>query len=112
MGLTSHHANRPILIEGDPLSTEPGTRPAGARSARSAATASSTSPDTTAGNVPGNADLITVARAARDALHQDGRPLTRDALAARLRAAGHPVRYSRLTPLLLTLRTDPDTRIP
>jgi hypothetical protein len=62
--------------------------------------------------VPGTADLVTAARAARDALHQDGQPLTRDALAARLRAAGHPVRYSRLTPLLRTLRADRATQTP
>jgi hypothetical protein len=64
------------------------------------------------GTVPGTADLITAARDARDALHQDGQPLTRNALAARLRAACHPVRYSRLTPLLQTLRTDPATQTP
>lgn len=84
----------------------PGTRPAGTRPACSAAAAVSRPPGTS-GTVPGAADLITAARAARDALHQDGQPLTRDALAARLRAAGHPVRYSRLTPLLRTVRTGP-----
>jgi hypothetical protein len=62
------------------------------------------------GTVPDTPDLIAAARAARDALHQDGQPLTRDALAARLRAAGHPVRYARLTPLLQALRADPATR--
>jgi len=62
--------------------------------------------------VPGTADLTAAARAARDALSRDGQPLTRDALAARMRQAGHPVRYSRLTPLLQTLRTDPATHNP
>jgi hypothetical protein len=37
----------------------------------------------------------------------DGRPLTRDALAARLRAAGYPVRNATLTPLLAALRAEP-----
>jgi hypothetical protein len=69
-------------------------------------------PAGSAAAVPGTPDLIAAARAARDALHQDGKPLTRDALAARLRAAGHPVRYSRLTPLLQALRADPATRTP
>ena len=47
------------------------------------------------------------ARAARDELRRDGRPLTRDALATRLRAVGHPVRNARLTPLLAALRAEP-----
>ena len=36
------------------------------------------------------AALLPAARAARDELHQDGHPLTRDNLATRLRQAGHP----------------------
>jgi len=39
-------------------------------------------------------DLLAAARAARDEPHNDGHNLTRDALAARLRANGHPVRNS------------------
>ncbi|HUZ52436.1 MAG TPA: DUF2637 domain-containing protein [Streptosporangiaceae bacterium] len=60
------------------------------------------------GTVPGDIEALEqAARAARDELHRDGRPLTRDALATRLRAAGHPVRNARLTPLLATLRAEP-----
>ncbi|HVB45745.1 MAG TPA: hypothetical protein VNF47_23980 [Streptosporangiaceae bacterium] len=51
--------------------------------------------------------LLPVAAAARDELRRDGRPLTRDALAARLRAEGHAVRNGRLTPLLAALRDTP-----
>lgn len=51
--------------------------------------------------------LEQAARAVRDELHRDGRPLTRDVLAARLRAAGYPVRNATLTPLLATLRAEP-----
>ena len=47
------------------------------------------------------------ARAVRDDLRRDGHPLTRDALAARLRAAGHPVRNATLTAILATLRAEP-----
>jgi hypothetical protein len=47
------------------------------------------------------------ARDARDELHREGRPLTRDALAARLRATGYPVRNATLTPLLAALRAEP-----
>jgi hypothetical protein len=50
--------------------------------------------------------LEQAARVVREELHRDGRPLTRDALAARLRAAGYPVRNARLTPLLATLRAN------
>ena len=57
------------------------------------------------GLVPDGSDgLERAARAVRDELDRDGRPLTRDALAARLRAAGYQVRNSRLTPLLAALR--------
>jgi hypothetical protein len=60
------------------------------------------------GIVPGDlAALEQAARAVPDELHRDGSPLTRDALAARLRAAGYPVRNARLTPLLATLRAEP-----
>jgi hypothetical protein len=59
-----------------------------------------------AGPEPGTAGLLSAARAARDDLHRAGQPLTRDSLAARLRATGHPLRNSRLTPLLQTLRSE------
>lgn len=52
-------------------------------------------PDTEPGAVPGLAaiaDLLPAARAAMDELHCEGHRLTRDALAARLRENGHPVR--------------------
>jgi hypothetical protein len=58
------------------------------------------------GTVPDVADLLPAARAARDGLLRDGRPVTRDALAARLRANGQPVRNARLTALLRALRTE------
>ena len=60
------------------------------------------------GSVP--VDIVALeqaARAVRDELHRDGHSLTRDALAARLRADGYPVRNARLTPLLADLRTEP-----
>jgi hypothetical protein len=53
------------------------------------------------------AALENAARAIRDELRRDGRPLTRDSLAARLRAAGYPVRNATLTPLLAALRAEP-----
>jgi hypothetical protein len=58
------------------------------------------------GTVPDVADLLPAARAARDGLLRDGRPVTRDALAARLRASGQPVRNARLTALLRALRAE------
>jgi len=65
------------------------------------------------GPVPGTAaDMAAIwpaARAARDELHLHGQPLTRDALAARLRQAGHQVRNARLTPILHALRSEPAT---
>ena len=51
--------------------------------------------------------LEDAARAICDELRRDGRPLTRDTLAARLRAAGYPVRNAALTPLLATFRAKP-----
>jgi len=50
--------------------------------------------------------LLSAARAARDVLTRDGHPVTRDAIATRLRQAGHPVRNARLTPLMQALRHD------
>ena len=53
------------------------------------------------------AAILPAARAARDELHVHGQPLTRDALAARLRQADHQVRNARLTPILDALRSEP-----
>jgi hypothetical protein len=64
------------------------------------------------GTVPDPAGLLPAARAARDGLLRDGRPVTRDALAAWLRANGHPVRNARLTPLLHALRNETPTPAP
>jgi hypothetical protein len=50
------------------------------------------------------AALLPAARAARDELRQDGVPLTRDALAVRIRQHGHPIRNASITPLLRQLR--------
>jgi hypothetical protein len=50
--------------------------------------------------------LLSAARAARDALHQDGQTLTRDTLAARLRQHGQPIRNASVTPLLQVLRNE------
>lgn len=60
-------------------------------------------PRRTAGTASGG-DLLPAAQAARDDLHRAGQPLTRDALAARLRQAGHPLRNASVTPLLRELR--------
>ena len=86
------------------------TRPV--RRARSVTAAAGARTAPVPGTVPGTADLMAAARAAREALRRDGLPLTRDALAVRMRAAGHPVRYSRLTPLLHALRADPAGQAP
>jgi hypothetical protein len=56
------------------------------------------------------AALLPAARAARDELRQDGLPLTRDALATRLRPHGHPVRNASITPLLHQLRNEQPAR--
>ena len=57
--------------------------------------------------VLGDTALERAARAARDEMDRAGQPLTRDALAARLRAAGHPIRNAQLTPILAALRAAP-----
>ena len=55
--------------------------------------------------VPGDLTALqSAARAIRDDLRRDGRQLTRDALATRLRAGGYPVRNATVTPLLAALR--------
>src|SRR6266545_4187890 len=50
--------------------------------------------------------LLPAARAARDELHRQGRSLTRDSLAARLRRDGHTIRTSRVSELLTLLKND------
>jgi len=59
-----------------------------------------------AGPAPGGREiaLLPAARAAMDELRQDGIPLTRDALADRLRQHGHQIRNASITPLLRQLR--------
>jgi Protein of unknown function (DUF2637) len=74
----------------------------------SPATASETYP----GLDPDIIRLLPAAREARDGLSRDGRRLTRDGLAERLRQDGHPVRNSRLTLLLKALRSETATRSP
>jgi hypothetical protein len=54
----------------------------------------------------GIAALLPAARSAREGLSRDGCPLTRDALAVRLRQNGHHFRNSSLTPLLHALRSE------
>jgi hypothetical protein len=49
-------------------------------------------------------ELLPAACAVRDELRSDGRPLTRDALASRLRAAGYRAGNDRLTSLLVALK--------
>jgi len=89
----------------DPSSSRPHRTGSRADRPRPAARPAGQAPS---GTVPGEiVALERAARAVRDELHRDGRPLTRDALAARLRAAGHPVRNARLTPLLAALRAEP-----
>lgn len=51
------------------------------------------------------ADLVAAGRTARDDLERAGRPITRDNLAARLRASGYAVSNARLTRLLQALRS-------
>jgi len=57
------------------------------------------------------AALLPAARAAGDALRYDGQTLTRDALAARLREHGHPIRNASVTPLLRQLRHEQPTHL-
>lgn len=57
------------------------------------------------------AALLSAARAARDAICQDGQTLTRETLAARLREHGHPVRNASVTPLLRQLRGEQPTHV-
>jgi hypothetical protein len=129
-GILEHRTTQPVPGTAPARSTSPGTgnaegarnsetartRPTSARpalSSRSAAVATRRPPVTAPATVPvpGTANLMAAARAAQDALSRDGQPLTRDALAARLRQAGYPVRYSRLTPLLQARRADLSRRL-
>jgi hypothetical protein len=57
-------------------------------------------------DVRGVADLTQAARAARAALAAEGRPLTRDALAKRMREDGHAISNARASQLLKILRTN------
>jgi hypothetical protein len=100
-GILEHRPAAGALPEG-PAAAQ-AIRPArvGASPARGRSTASQPG----SGIVPGDA-LKQAARVVRDELQRDGRPLTRDALASRLRAAGHPVRNASLTPLLAALRAE------
>ncbi len=59
--------------------------------------------------MPPTTDLLSAARAARNSLDRDGHCLIRDAVAARLRENGYPVRNSRLTVLLQALRSESTT---
>ena len=54
-------------------------------------------------------DLLPAARAVQDDVRTQSHPLTRDALAVRLRTAGHRVGNDRLTPLPAALRDTPAT---
>ncbi len=55
------------------------------------------------------AALLPAARAVRDELGRDGLPLTRAALAVRLRQRGHPIRNASLTLVLHQLRHERPT---
>src|ERR1022692_3853456 len=71
------------------------------------------SPAETVADTADMAALLRAAHSVRDELRRDGLPLTRDALAAGLRASGHPARNERLTPLLTAFRGEsqpPSTR--
>ncbi|MBT8226415.1 MAG: DUF2637 domain-containing protein [Dactylosporangium sp.] len=59
-------------------------------------------PDLPADLVP----LMEAARKAGDELHDEGTTISRDALAARLRRNGHPLRTSRVTELLAALKAE------
>jgi len=66
-------------------------------------------PASIASAVDADPDLVTLlpaARAAREELHRQGRSLTRDSLAARLRRDGHTIRTSRVSELLTLLKND------
>jgi len=91
-------------VSAQPMATTTG------RPAKAARTGARTAPHTRTGPAVQTGtditNLLPAARAARDDLARDGRPVTRDAIAACLRLAGHPVRNARLTPLMHALRHD------
>lgn len=78
----------------------PRRRPSQARPVRAGPPAGPDQP------APDVAAILPAAHAARDELHQRGQPLTRNAIAARLRQAGHQIRNANLTPLLQALRNE------
>ena len=51
--------------------------------------------------------LLTAARTAREELIREGRPISRDALARRMRRNGHSIRNERVSELLAALRPEP-----
>lgn len=59
---------------------------------------------------PDLAPLLPAARAARDDLVREGRTVSRDALAHRLRRDGHAIRNNRVSELLNALRREEETR--
>jgi hypothetical protein len=100
---------RPARASGQPV---PRRVPSGDRSAVAPGRAGTAASQRATDQGTGIAALLPAARAARDGLQRDGRPLTRDALAAWLRQNGHPVRNSRLTPLLHALRNEATPKSP
>jgi len=92
----------------DPVRPARLTAAATSRPATAARTGTRPAPRTGTGTPTGTdiTALLPAARAARDDLTRDGLPATRDAIATRLRQAGHPVRNARLTPLMQALRHD------
>ena len=61
-------------------------------------------PDQSAELAPDLVPLLPAARAAHDELVDEGRPVSRDALARRMRRNGHPIRNNRVSELLAALR--------
>ncbi|MBN1173818.1 MAG: DUF2637 domain-containing protein [Micromonosporaceae bacterium] len=55
------------------------------------------------------AAILPAARAARDDLVREGRAVSRDALAARLRRDGHAIRNTRVSELIAVLKTEPSS---
>jgi hypothetical protein len=59
-----------------------------------------------AGLAPDLVPLLPIARQVRDELRREGRPLSRDALAARMRRGGHSIRTRRVSELLAALKAE------
>jgi hypothetical protein len=121
----SQEVSRPAVLTTDPPgAVGPAARPASARTPPIASATADRHQELAQPRTPSAeqqpatsltpviAELLPAARAARDALHRDGRRLTRDALAARMRRNGFPVRNARLTPVLEALRNEAPTRSP